>query len=211
MESLSFCFFIIFTITFANAQIMITNCTELQMMQTGNASSPVNYILANDIDCSTTVNFIPIGTLSNPFFGEIDGQGHSIYNLKINTSLYAGIIEYAGNCNISNIVLKNCSISSSSYSPYSSSTGGLIANSNSGTTTIITITNCSLQSCSISSISNSTNPPSYSGGLIGNPNTAKIVITNCSVQNCSITSSSTSFCSSYSGGLIGSVHHSISV
>ena len=92
METLSFLFLIILTITFANAQIMITNCTELQMMQTGNSSSPVNYILANDIDCSIMPNFIPIGSSSNPFFGEIDGQGYSIYNLKINTSGNGGLI-----------------------------------------------------------------------------------------------------------------------
>ena len=86
METLLFFFLIIFAITFANSQIMITNCTELQMMQTGSSSSPVKYILANNIDCSTIANFIPIGNSSNAFFGEIDGQGYSIYNLKINTS-----------------------------------------------------------------------------------------------------------------------------
>ena len=130
METLSFFFLIIIAITFANAQIVITNCIELQMMQTGNASSPVNYILANNIDCSTIVNFIPIGNSSNPFYGEIDGQGYSIYNLKINTSESAGLIRYSGNCNFSNIVLKNCSItSSSSFS--NSYSGGLIGSANS--------------------------------------------------------------------------------
>ena len=98
METLSFFFLIIFAITFANAQIMITNCNELQMMQTGSSASPVNYILANNIDCSTIANFIPIGNSSNPFFGEINGQGYSIYNLKINTSESAGLIGYSGNC-----------------------------------------------------------------------------------------------------------------
>ena len=114
METLSFFFLIILTITFSNAQIMITNCGELQMMQTGSSSSPVNYTLANNIDCSAIANFIPIGNSSNPFFGEIDGQGYSIYNLKINTPGNAGLIGYSGNCNISNIVLRNCSITSNS-------------------------------------------------------------------------------------------------
>ena len=100
METLYFFFLVIFAITFANAQIMITNCTELQMMQTGNASSPLNYILASDIDCSSIVNFIPIGNSSFPFYGEINGQGYSIYNLKINTSGNAGLIGYSENCNL---------------------------------------------------------------------------------------------------------------
>ena len=131
----------------AYGRIMITNCNELQMMQTGSSSSPVNYTLANNIDCSTIVNFIPIGNSSNPFYGEIDGQGYSIYNLKINTSGNAGLIGYSGNCNISNIVLKNCSITSSSSS--SSYSGGLIGIANSATITMIT--NCSVQNCSITS------------------------------------------------------------
>ena len=191
METLSFYFLIMLTITFANAQVTITNCTELQMMQTGNSSSPVKYTLANDIDCSTIVNFIPIGNSSNPFYGEIDGQGYSIYNLKINTYGNAGLIGYSGNSNISNIVLSNSSITSNS------SSGGLIGYANSATTKI---TNCSIQNCSISSSSSSFSF-SYSGGLIGYANSAATTtITNCSIQNCPISSSS-SF-SSNSGGLI---------
>ena len=77
------------------------------MMQTGSSSSPVNYTLANNIDCSIITNFIPIGNSSNPFYGEINGQGYSIYNLKINISGKAGLIGYSGNCNIQNIVLQN--------------------------------------------------------------------------------------------------------
>ena len=160
METLYLYFLIIFTITFANAQIMITNCTELQMMQTGSSSSPVNYILANNIDCSTIVNFIPIGNSSNPFYGEIDGQGYSIYNLNISTSGNAGLIGYSGNCNISNIVLKDSSITSSFSS--SSYSAGLIGYANLATT----ITNCSVQNCSITSSFSSSY--SNSGGLIGN-------------------------------------------
>ena len=172
METLCFFFLIIFTITFANAQIMITNCTELQMMQTGSSSSPVKYTLANDIDCSTIANFIPIGNYSFPFYGEIDGQGYSIYNLKINTSGNAGLIGYSGDCNISNIVLSNCSITSSSSS--SSYSGGMV-----GITNSAIIANCFVINCSITS--SSTPSCSYAGGLIGNANFVT-TIANCFVQ-----------------------------
>ena len=72
----------------------ITNCDQLQEV-TNNLSA--NYVLANDVDCSDTVNwnfeegafrgFAPIGWEFNgepPFIGTFDGQGHKITDLFIN-------------------------------------------------------------------------------------------------------------------------------
>jgi len=65
----------------------ITTCEELQDMKNDLSG---NYYLANDIDCSDTVNwnsgagFEPIGNSSNPFTGTFDGGGHKITNLYIN-------------------------------------------------------------------------------------------------------------------------------
>ena len=67
---------------------LITSCVELQAMNRNLARS---YALANDIDCSDTVNwnggagFVPVGTyLVSEFTGDFDGQNHVITNLFIN-------------------------------------------------------------------------------------------------------------------------------
>jgi len=67
---------------------MITTCTELQSINDG---LTLNYKLANNIDCSDTINwnsgagFMPIGTdSSNSFLGSFNGNNHIISNLKIN-------------------------------------------------------------------------------------------------------------------------------
>ncbi len=73
----------------ASAQTMITDCVELQNMKNNLAG---NYALANDIDCSATVNwnggegFVPVGIYSPsaPFTGSLDGQGFHINALTIN-------------------------------------------------------------------------------------------------------------------------------
>ncbi|MDD3159933.1 MAG: hypothetical protein PHQ98_03130 [Candidatus ainarchaeum sp.] len=61
--------------------IPITNCTELQNIQ---SKLDGNYILMNDIDCSSFSNFTPIGTMTNPFNGIFNGQNHAIKNLTVN-------------------------------------------------------------------------------------------------------------------------------
>ena len=65
----------------------INNCGDLQYM---NQKLSANYVLANDIDCSDTMDwnhgegFVPIGTNAEPFMGHFDGQNHVISNLFIN-------------------------------------------------------------------------------------------------------------------------------
>ena len=63
----------------------IGNCIDLQKI--GNdVGYPLsgNYVLANDIDCSDTVNwnanagFVPIGNYATRFTGTLDGQNHKI-------------------------------------------------------------------------------------------------------------------------------------
>ena len=67
--------------------ISITNCTELQAMQD---NLTADYVLANDIDCSDTVNwnsgagFDPVGQSPNWFQGSLDGKGHVVNGLFIN-------------------------------------------------------------------------------------------------------------------------------
>lgn len=71
--------------------------------------------------------FIPIGDGTNFFLGTFDGQGHTISNLKINSSLgHVGLFGYSTGLTIKNVVLDySCSITSS-YSGYSINLGGII-------------------------------------------------------------------------------------
>ena len=68
----------------------IYTCSNLQNI-TNNLGS--NYILAKDINCSDSKNwnggagFIPVGSLANPFRGLLNGDGHAINGLYINTSV----------------------------------------------------------------------------------------------------------------------------
>ncbi len=52
------------------------------------------YILKNDI--TLTNDWVPIGTYNNPFTGGLDGDNHTIYNLKITNSNedYSGLFGY---------------------------------------------------------------------------------------------------------------------
>jgi hypothetical protein len=87
----------------------IFNCQDLQNMNTALSN---NYILENDIDC-TSVNFIPVGSPSAPFTGSLDGRGHTISNLTINLPLVmnVGLFGYTDTVNISNVGLINANIS----------------------------------------------------------------------------------------------------
>lgn len=61
------------------------------------------YLLATDIDLSG-MQWEPIGSPTNPFTGHLDGAGHTIANLAINTSGdYAALIAFARNATIENI------------------------------------------------------------------------------------------------------------
>ncbi len=65
------------------------------------------YILMNDIDLSSYENWEPIGSETEPFTGEMNGAGYSIINL----SSKSGFFDCINGALISNLVIRNCSIS----------------------------------------------------------------------------------------------------
>ncbi|MEI7718296.1 MAG: hypothetical protein WCI72_00380 [archaeon] len=99
-----------------NGYNKVHNCVELQNMS---ANLTANYELANDIDCSDTINwnsgagFKPIGNITSPFTGNFNGNSFIISNLKIDlplSSSWVGLFgRFAGN--ISNVGLININIS----------------------------------------------------------------------------------------------------
>jgi len=110
----------------------IYNCQDLQNMKYGLSSS---YQLANDIDCSSTVNwnngrgFLPVGVrdsgqtppVNNPFVGQFDGQNHSINNLYINGTI-------PGNVGVGTYNTGNVSIGTSNPNGLFGSVSGVISN-----------------------------------------------------------------------------------
>lgn len=96
--------------------------------------------------------WVPIGDLDNKFMGNYDGGGHTISNLKIETSeTYSGLFGYVENGTIKNITLQNCSIAAEA------SVGGIV-----GEIRMSTIENCVVASnCYISASSHAV------GGVIG--------------------------------------------
>ena len=91
--------------------LYVNNCSDLQNMQTGDAS--VVYLLNQTIDC-TSFRFTPVGNQFSNFQGKIDGQGFSINNLTINAnnSNYAGLFGYGNGTKAGNITFKNVQVSS---------------------------------------------------------------------------------------------------
>ena len=83
-----------------------------------NVNKDTNYkgttiFLDNDIDFSEAPNrFTPIGTEKNYFLGTFDGQGHTINNLKLNsTEKHTGLFGYSAGLAVKNFVMgASCSL-----------------------------------------------------------------------------------------------------
>ncbi|MEX0934183.1 MAG: GLUG motif-containing protein [Candidatus Saccharimonadales bacterium] len=110
----------------------ITSCEQLQSI---NDDKTAHYILANDIDCSDTVNwnsgagFVPIGG-SSKFSGSFDGDNYTISNLYIDYSgTYTGLFGHTGDgASIENVNMVNADVTGASY------TGVLVGRASTTTT-----------------------------------------------------------------------------
>lgn len=70
-----------------------------------------NYVLANDIDASSSSGFIPIGGATSPFSGRFNGFGYAINNLTVNPRTDGtGLFGYTRDASISNARLNNVSV-----------------------------------------------------------------------------------------------------
>ena len=96
----------------------INTASQLQNIIKGQKTDYLNgiryyYTIISDINMSSYLNasstgWNPIGTDSNPFTGEIDGQNHTISGMWINlpNTDYVGLFGCAASATIKNIVLK---------------------------------------------------------------------------------------------------------
>ncbi len=79
-----------------------------------------NYLLRVDLDLSTNISWIPIGDVTTQFTGILNGNGHTISNLSINSlSDFQGLFGFISGGAISGLGLVNVTISGGQY------TGGL--------------------------------------------------------------------------------------
>jgi len=193
--------------------------TAEQMYSVGLSSAKwsKNFILMADIDMSAYSGnlYQPIGksvvmnSLTNPFSGTFDGNGHVIRNLNIsNTSSavnYTGLFGYTQSATIKNLHLENISIFSGSRF-----VGGLVGYQVGGS-----ITNCSSTGTITAEIfvgDSMYNYSEYAGGLVGLQENGSILncISTCSVKaSSSLTSPSGFNLIVYAGGLAGKSYGTI--
>ncbi len=141
----------------------ITTCNQLQEIQ-NNLSS--NFILNNDIDCSSLDYnggiFMPIGSSIDPFTGSLNGNNFSISNLEMDkpydsvtqVNNVTGLFGYTNGANIHDLDLINSTIYGNNY------VGSLI-----GYAVASTISNVTASGNIFSNRFNYQNE--YIGGLIG--------------------------------------------
>lgn len=89
-----------------------------------------DFILMNDIDLSG-VNWNPIGINSAPFTGHLDGNGHKISNLTIDTSNYTNRSSFGL---LTNVTFTDCYHTFSSTSNFGKVTGTYISSKYGSTT-----------------------------------------------------------------------------
>ena len=103
----------------------ITSVEELEKLATlvnsGVDTQNVTFVLGSDLDLSQIDNWEPIGTKTNPFQGNFDGNGHCIKNLRIDSASleYAGLFGFCsptyGSTSIKNLALINVDINAKKY------------------------------------------------------------------------------------------------
>lgn len=126
---------------------LIANCVQLQEMRDDLSAS---YALANNIDCSDTINwnggkgFEPVGTSTAQFTGTLDGNNYTISDLSIiraddlydvnpGDEEYVGVIGYASNSTINDVNLANAKVKGWKY------VGGIVGYANNTTISNVSV------------------------------------------------------------------------
>lgn len=159
-----------------------------------------DFILMNDIDLSG-VNWNPIGTNSAPFTGHLDGNGHKISNLTIDTSNYTnrssfGLFGYISFATIEDLVIEDFEFTSENIEKtyYVGALAGIDLTDLSSSTSEESLIKGITTSGSYVVAKQSSSYPVYAGGLFGKVSFE--IISNCK-NFISITNAS------YAGGLVG--------
>lgn len=132
----------------ASSPFLITNVNELNQV---NEYRSAHFKQMNDIDLSGVSGWTRIGSITSPFSGTFDGNGHTISNLKLSSGAWTGFFGTVDGATIKNIFLKNVTVTVTGENG-----GGLIGYILNGT-----VKNCAVTG----SITGGTN--NNIGGLIG--------------------------------------------
>ena len=115
----------------------ISTVEQLIAINTDPTTLGKDYVLTKDLTLPS--DFAPIGTNSNPFRGEFDGNGYTI-TLNMDRSAaagtYTGLFGYTSNAKIENLKVEGTVISTSTGS-FSAYAGGIVGYAN-----VTEITNC---------------------------------------------------------------------
>ncbi len=148
------------------------------------------YILNNDLDLNY-IPWTPIGTSTQPFSGTFDGNGHTISNLKINTTQnYVGLFGYVSGGRLKNINIDNVDIVSTGS--YVGALAGYVIDK-------ATNINCVIENCSVTG-TGSVKGNANIGGLVGYAGALANPITG-SYTECAVVGTATT--NTYVGGIAG--------
>jgi hypothetical protein len=95
--------------------VEIQTCQQLQDMSHFLSG---DYNITNNINC-TGFNFTPVGNITNPFIGTLEGNGYNISNLLINISPsndFNGLFGYTLSATVNNLTLTNTQIIGNQFS-----------------------------------------------------------------------------------------------
>lgn len=191
---------------------IIENATQLtlmsQMVTAGTLGYDTSfYKITCDMDLSNTI-WYPIGaTATNPFKGTLDGQGHTISNIKITNeyaySDYAGLLGFAECATIKNICISNSNIElerTKSAQLYIGGICGYAVN----TTIYNCHSNCTMNAKGESSSNFTANDQIHIGGICGYAKKSEISICyNSGEISTSSICSATNDSHIYAGGICG--------
>lgn len=189
----------------------ITNEKQLQrlaeLVNTGNATyQSAYYQLQNDITLTGT-DWMPIGTLSNPFKGNFDGNKKTIFNLTITgekNNATQGLFGTIEDATIQKLALKDVQLDITIPTDTIGSVGALVGYAT-GTTTI--------NGCSATgSVTTNGSADIYTGGLIGkaSENDTDTITIQDSWTNVRVDGKSAAF-NAYTGGIVGMAQYGMAL
>lgn len=160
-----------------------------------------NAILVNDIDLTGYSDYIPMGTINEPYAGDFNGNGNKIKNISItcdDSHIWAGIFGAASgdiyNLTLDNVDVVNNSQSSGGDSAQAASGIAVGALCEGGSVTNVT----TLDTCSVEGFYRT-------GGIVGSIRDEGTVIQGCE-NNATVTGKA-----NYTGGVVGAAHNNWSL
>ena len=202
----------------------INDADELRQLSTevnaGDTKEGKYYVLTNNIDLGPheeeVSNFTPIGTDSNRFKGNFNGDNHTISNLYMNGIENAGLFGYVENASVSNLIVNGDIVNATNAGGLLCYTYGDVmidnvhnyvvirAQVNGSIGGIVAIANNNLIiKDSANKVNITNNNSSYIGGLVGKSNTNTSMIKIINSHNEGAINNENNYTTSIVGGIIG--------